>query len=157
MLFFATREIRRAFRCRIPIGCGIELLQLRAARIDAPKFAGVIWFFTGEHNCSPIGRENRIAVLSGIVIGQLSQQLSVFTMEIKVGMTWAFGLQVTDRHRDFGVAARNRRRQRKYYGNEKCSESRLRQHDTTYSFEGTFFFEMIRNLPVFSSNFAVNW
>jgi len=48
--------------------------------------------------------------LSGIVVGQLSQQLSVFTIEIKVRMTCAFGLQITDRHDDFGVAARNRRR-----------------------------------------------
>ena len=55
-----------------------------------------------------IGRENRIAVLSGIVVGQLSQQLSVFTIEIKVRMTCAFGLQITDRHHDLGVAARNR-------------------------------------------------
>jgi len=51
-----------------------------------------------------IRRENWSGVLSGIVVGQLAQEFSILAIQIEMGVTRSFCLQITDRDHDFRIA-----------------------------------------------------
>jgi Na+-driven multidrug efflux pump len=83
-LLSATREMGELFVAEYQSGAASSFFSFvpRGSMLQNSRVS--FGFSTGESDRLAIRRENRIAVLSGIVVGQLSQQLSVFTIEIKM-------------------------------------------------------------------------
>ena len=89
----------------VPVGDRAESGWFSTYGPDAPKLQRAVLFFAGEDDVLAVRREDRIDVLSRIVIGELAQKFSVLAIKINVRMAGPFRLQITDRDYDLGSRA----------------------------------------------------